>query len=324
MCDFYNINILCYQPNTCTDMRYDKYSKLIKCSKEDIDEMKIINNINENSNNLYDPEIKMSKDCKMLYSFLGRRLNEDCCKSFCINCEDGYITKLVIQISLIKMTFLPNTLFNLPELKTLQINYTGLKEISESINKNSTLETINLNNSNISKFPSQLIELSNLKYLSLIANKINGVLPKHLKDSSISILNIKKNNLSGQLIVPKKAREIYAEDNKFDSIYYGYNNSPLENLYLKNNIFTDNVFISLSQFKKLENLDISDNKNIESIPQNIGQMKNLKKLDLSNLNLKNISNEIFNLSNLESLSLDNNQELKSIPQNIDNLTKLNF
>jgi Leucine-rich repeat (LRR) protein len=353
-CNFQNTNIVCYQSKTCNWVyqEIDSETKIMypECSddqiKEVLDSQMEMNELENYNNNIY---INTNEDCRKLSSFLGRRLNFDCCKSYQIICDNNNIVSLTISSILynfddlnfdnmpifekmetlriydIDMKTLPSSIFNQPKLKDLYITGTGLKEITMNVNSTSPIINIEIVSNKLSTFPSQLKSLPNLKLLNLEINNITLPLEGLSEFPNLDKIVLDNNKLKGQLTISNsKLEEFVARNCEIDSFYYDNENesSSLKTLDLNNNQLNDNIFYNLTIFKNLRALSLENNKDIKNIPKAIEQLESIEYLNLSGLSIKELPSNLFKLIYLKELHIENNKDLEYIPESIDNLASL--
>eukprot|EP00833_Pecoramyces_ruminatium_P002898 jgi/Orpsp1_1/1176930/evm.model.c7180000059533.1 len=326
-CYFGNTPIAHYQQNSCKNIENNMYY-------HNDDNITSENKNIENNNN----DNKNTKDCEHLNKFLNLPINTNCCDlKDIVTCDkNNNIEKLhlilddnkkkidlnkipifkklnELEINSADIFTLPSILFDLPKLQILNINKSNITEISNNINPESPLEYINLSDNNIKNFPYQFEYLTNLKILNLINNNISEELHDSLINfSSLENLFIDNNYFYGELIIPKSVKKITANKNKFNSIYMNNSNNLLQSLELQGNLFNENIFNNLTQFKDLTYLDLSYNKKIRNIPTSIENLSKLENLNLRETNIKELPYSLFNLLNLKKLYLESSSELYKI------------
>jgi Leucine-rich repeat (LRR) protein len=178
---------------------------------------------------------------------------------------------------------LKNKIYSDLSTKDLSINYwEKLKEIPSEINLLQQLESLSIyKNKSIKKYPSELADLPNLRHVSLRFN------------------NLKQ--------IPVVFKEM----------------TQLETLVLSNNRFLASTkWEHLSQMKALKLLDLSCSlQNLSILPKEIGCLQNLKELNISGNKLKELPENLKNLTQLETLHCELN-DFESFPNIIVELPQL--
>jgi len=337
-CYFYNTPIFCVEPETCNNVKTDKYNSCSVDTINDIKNSQTITKENEKEfNGKNSNEIFYSKDCEFLKEFLSLPLNTNCCSlenmiecdknnnilKLKLNMNNDYKTDFSkfpilnelneLEITSANINTLPSVLFSLTNLQTLNINKSKITEITNDIDPRCVLETINLSDNNLKKFPYQFNIISSLKYLNLTNNSITEEFQnKILSFPSIENIYLDNNHISGELFIPESVKIFSANNNKFNSIPTKNVNYSLETLTLQGNSFNGDIFNNLTQFKELNYLDLSYNKKIRSIPQSIEKLNKLRTLNLKETNLKELPYGIFKLSSLKNFSLESSSSIFKI------------
>jgi len=173
--------------------------------------------------------VGISSDCENLNTFLNIDTSLNCCEENYAACDSGgnivelqfmdfedynnnhfnlgnlnYNNFPIFQ-NLINITFagiqgfnkntLPSIFFDQPSLNYLRVTTSNIKNIPQNINKNSSVEIIELYINEIPEFPYHLKDLKNLKQLHLASNKITGEID--LKDfNSLTKFDIRQNRIT--------------------------------------------------------------------------------------------------------------------------------
>ncbi|MDJ0535953.1 MAG: leucine-rich repeat domain-containing protein [Xenococcaceae cyanobacterium MO_207.B15] len=211
----------------------------------------------------------------------------------------------------IRLTHIPDEVFELTHLKKLNLSNNNIKEIPSEIGRLTSLESLDLiGNKELTNISQELIHLPNLVFLRLTWN-VNSVIPEWF--SQIKQLGL----------------EIIEQDKfKFPTII---RTIPDEILNLENLVFlkiwlrySKDWIPWLQSLKELE-LNLSNNQ-LSALPEAITKLSNLTRLDLSNNQLSALPKSVIKLSNLTRLDLSNNQ-LSFLPEslgNFSNLTRLDL
>ena len=206
----------------------------------------------------------------------------------------------------IKLTHIPDEVFELNHLKKLNLSFNKIKEIPSEIGRLTSLESLDLiGNKELTNISQELIHLPNLVFLRLTWN-VNSVIPEWF--SQIKQLGL----------------EIIEQDKfKFPTII---RTIPDEILNLENLVFLkiwlrySNDWIPWLQGLKELELNLSNNQ-ISDLPEAITKLSNLTELYLSNNQLSALPKSVIKLSNLTELYLSNNQ-LSFLPESLGNFSNL--
>jgi len=284
--------------------------------------------------------------------FLGYNINEDTSKlliilprlkSFPKEIGDiENITNIDFSDSHNSLSELPVELFNLVNLKTLNLKNNNLTEIPVEMEKLVNLETLNIENNKIYNVSNELCfflsSLKDFKYdrqLDLFCNpeaktKLD-LSTTHLVKlgeeikyfTNLQILDLSNNQLSEfsiEICSLKTINSLNLCNNQIDTIPNEIGNlTNLTYLNLRNNQISK-LPKEIGNLYKLTSLDLSGN-NITEIPAEIDCLENLTELQLKGNELVKIPPEIGNLYNLTTLDLGFNQ-LTEIPKEIGKLKNL--
>eukprot|EP01080_Neovahlkampfia_damariscottae_P001992 gene1992-1500_t len=200
------------------------------------------------------------------------------------------------------ITEIPNELFELEQLKNLNLEGNYLEKIPPDIKYLKKLETLKLSG-RFHSIPNELTELKNLTNLSLDFQS------EKIDDNIFCMNNLRKLELlvCDCVEIPKKIKKL----TKLKSFTFSSN---LKTIFSK----------EIIQMENLTDLNVSGNPYSGNIPRIFFQMKQLKSLNLSKTCLMKISMEIENLENLEVLNISQN-DFYEFPEQIfllKNLTEL--
>ncbi|KAL1916327.1 uncharacterized protein VTP21DRAFT_5944 [Calcarisporiella thermophila] len=258
-----------------------------------------------------------------------------------------------------KLTSLPESLFeHVATIERLVLDNNHFVTLPSSISKLTRLTYLSCQNNVLARLPSELSSLSHLKVLEVHQNNLKA-LPKELwLCGSLETLNASSNLLDSfpappttttttndnvlsastvttprhSLTLPdtqNDGSEQEVTDDIFNppSIFSSPRNHPpplafsLHNLFLGDNLFTDDVFVPLSVFTELRVLNLSLNKLFEIPPESLCH-QHLQELYLSGNHLTSLPvDDIEKLSYLRVLCLNGNK-LQTLPAELGKLRKL--
>ncbi|PZO43272.1 MAG: GTPase [Pseudanabaena frigida] len=199
-----------------------------------------------------------------------------------------------------RLTAIPQEIFQLINLKELQIPYNQITQIPDAIANLSNLTSLDLSSNQITVIPDSISNLANLTSLDLSSTQITAI-----PDSISNLANLTSLDLSSTQItaIPDSISQL----------------ANLTELYLFNNEITV-IPDAIAQLANLTRLNLHSNQ-ITVIPNAIAQSANLTELYLFNNEITVIPDAIAQLANLTELRLDNNQ-ITVIPDAISNLANL--
>lgn len=226
-----------------------------------------------------------------------------------------------LDISSNEFSHVPEAIFDLLELRVLNVSFLGFDPLTNNIkqltklevlassgNYNSyirdsiihlkNLQALSFNANNITYIPWHVLaELPLLESLGLGNNSIGGTLPEELRDlSQLKVLHLGANNLEGS--IPAWIGEL----------------SQLELLWLYDNQFDGPIPEEIGTLSQLRTLWLYLNQLEGEIPASLGQCTELEQLRLSLNQLSGpIPAELGDLSQLSQLELDRNQLSGPIP-----------
>lgn len=265
-----------------------------------------------------------------------------------------------LRISHNQIEYIPENIGDISSLEYFSISYNQIRKIPESFSNLSNLSYLSLRNNKILELPDIVRNLPKLKTLKISSNpcakdldekNIKRQRPKS-RQRSVRKTKIQQSPPVQQSDVHNKIEEV--KEKKLKSLDLSGKNLQafptsifelnwLEELDVSNNQITE-LPIELLELSNLSKLNIDDNplvpplsdlskEGLSAIFQyldavnkalyQIGKAKdqNLFILDLSNLNLVDVPDDVFELSWLEELDLSNNQ-IKLLPFSLLNLSKL--
>ncbi len=231
-----------------------------------------------------------------------------------------------LEVTGLRNTDVANQVFQLPDLKYLNVNQCMLTELPENIrmrtleevvfsgsalfyydnvfevfSKFKHLKAISISGGNFDILGPEISKLTSLEKLTIIHSSIKKISPEFY-----SFKNLKHLTLSGNNILP---------GNDISNL------STLE--YLELSEGTDNFKMeSVITLKKLKYLSLTD-LGITTIPDKIGDLTNLIELDINNNKINTLPVEIGKLQNLVILKVGQNK-LKKLPSEIGKLKKMEY
>ena len=210
-----------------------------------------------------------------------------------------------------------NEIEDLVYLKTLDLSYTNIKKLPESIGKLTNLKGLDLSETEIKKLPEEMEKLINLKGLFLNGTKISK-LPNWIE---------KLTNLEWLFFSYTKVDELPNWIEKLTNLEWldlsdtKISKLPREMRKLMNLRRLDLSSIKISELpdwiEKLTNLECLNlsHTEINELPDWIKKLINLKELDLSYTKINGLPDSIGELTNLNKLYL-NNIRLKNLPYSL--------
>jgi len=244
-----------------------------------------------------------------------------------------------LSIDGIHLGEIPEELYTLSEIDSLDLSRNNLTKIPEEIGKLIDLKYLHLDNNKLSTIPKQLFQLIHLTHLYLNDNYF-AYLPEEIGQlAKLEMLHLSNNpflKLPNQLFDLANLSHLYLINNKLDNL--PSNISRLKNLtqlFLYDNYLhvlpkqiseltnlkwlgiggnrISEIPTWIGDLKSLETLIIGSKnnpkENISTLPSEIGLLTNLQRLDLTNLHLSELPVEMKKLLNLTSLQIDGNPDL---------------
>lgn len=265
----------------------------------------VLKALNQKLNKRWDEQTAMTS-WKGLRFVAGRLVEMDMTGSYHLNGpvpeEIGQLSQLfMLQIAGNLTGELPQSLFNLKQLRLLKIN--SYNEhlntiIPASIGEMTHLEELELTKCVSGKLPDEIGNLTKLRYLKLWSNKLTGTFPQDLsKLTKLITLEVANNKFTGTIPASLGSLEklivLNMSKNKLESV----------------------IPDCFSKLKSLSELDFSENELTGSLPQSVSQLNALTKLSLSKNQLSGPVPAVFDsLVNLKTLELNDNQ-FSSLPAN---------
>ena len=233
-----------------------------------------------------------------------------------------------LKILIFKNNFLdslPDSFFSLKNLKKIDFKRNQLTEVNPKIKNLINLEEANFNFNLLSSLPTQIKNLQKLKGL-FVSNNLLQNIPTEIGDlTQLESINLRSNQLlrlSLSLATLQNLKFLQVENNQLQLIPSALFKLPnLCHLIWKKQQ-TKITPIKADTFEEIEEL-VLVKKNLTEIPDFIFKCKNLKKLILSKNEILKIPAQISNLVKLEELDVQYNL-IKFIPNEIFELKNLRF
>jgi internalin A len=200
-----------------------------------------------------------------------------------------------------KLTELPESLWELKQLKSLKISYTKLTTLPDSLAQLTQLTSLNLSRNKLTTLPESLGRLTQLTELDISDNQLTALPDSIGQLTQLTSLDLSRNKLTA---LPDSIAQL----------------TQLTSLDLSYNQLTT-LPESIGQLTQLTSLNLSNNK-LTALPESIRQLTNLKILYLQYCAFDNqiLPHRIQNLTQLEVLGLSDTQVV--FPSWIEKLTKL--
>ena len=222
----------------------------------------------------------------------------------------GDTTQPVLDLSCLKLSSLPDTIFRISHLKTL--DFSNNKLTSWSLNRMKNLVSLNLAYNQLTSV--SLNRVKDLASLNLEHNKLTSFSLNHAKN--LVLLNLEHNKLIYfSLHHAKNLVSLNLEHNKLTSFSLNF----MKNLALLNLAFNEFTSFSLSDKEKLGSLNLSYNRLTDF---SLSHMENLVSLNLAHNQL--IAFSLKQAKKLGSLDLSYNQLPDFSFKNAKNLKLLNL
>ncbi|KAL4607616.1 hypothetical protein ACB092_09G188500 [Castanea dentata] len=191
---------------------------------------------------------------------------------------------------------LPENLGNIKCLKRLDVSCTAIKELPSSIERLTSLTSLNLSCCDyLECLPSTIFCLKSLESLDLSEYSNFDDLPENLGN----VKGLKRLDLSSTAI-----KELPSSIERLTS---------LTSLNIRNCLDFVCLPSTICNLKSLESLDLCGCSNFENLPENVGNVKGLKKLDLSRTAIKELPSSIERLPSLTSLNIHDCKDLVCLP-----------
>ena len=228
----------------------------------------------------------------------GNEDNHRKAKERIIECYDQENTEL--NLYGLKLRNLPESIGQLTNLQTLDLNDNQLVSLPESMGQLTNLQYLGLGGNQLVTLPDSIGQLTNLEELELRINQLAN-LPESIGGlTSLTTLGLGGNQL---VTLPESIGEL----------------TSLQRLNLYNNRLV-NLPESIGGLTRLGGLNLTYNR-LVNLPESMGGLTRLKMLFLGNNLLVNLPESIGQLTNLQALFLENNQFV-NLPESIGRLLNL--
>lgn len=199
-----------------------------------------------------------------------------------------------------KLTELPESLWELIQLKSLRISQTKITTLPDSLGQLTQLKSLDLSRNQLTTLPESLGRLTQLTSLNLSGNQLTA-LPDSLGQlAQFTELNLSNNQL---MHLPEPIGQL----------------TQLTSLDLSRNQLTT-LPENIGQLTQLTELNLSSNQ-LMPLPDAIGQLTTLQELNLYGNDISVLPEYIGDLKNLEYISIAYNK-LTSLPSSLSDLTKI--
>lgn len=223
-----------------------------------------------------------------------------------------------------KLTELPDSLWELTFLQSLDLSGNQLASLPESIGHLTALKSLNLSSNLLSSLPETIGRITNLQLLNVSRNSLTR-LPEFIGQLKVlRSLKVSANELSvltdsiGDLSVLEELDLTMNNLTKLPSTIGHL--IELEALYLMDNKLME-LPISIGNLLKLQTLGLSRNSSLSSLPKSLGNLHQLRQLGLAGNSIDPLPEFLGQLINLRLLGLASSG-ISSIPHWLRNCTKL--
>ena len=102
----------------------------------------------------------------------------------------------IVRLDSQRITSIPNEIYKLKKLKSLNLDSNKIKRLPENISKLKKLEKLSLANNQIKQIPASIVKILNLSYLDLSNNDLESLPDNIDKLKGLSLLDLRDNNFS--------------------------------------------------------------------------------------------------------------------------------
>ncbi|XP_031129834.1 putative disease resistance protein RGA3 isoform X5 [Ipomoea triloba] len=236
-----------------------------------------------------------------LRTFIAKDLSPE---QLTANMFNGLKSVRVLGLHNCMLSKLPKEIGNLFHLRYIDLRWSNVKELPDSICSLDNLQTLNLQGCIcLSRLPEGI---GNLHHLSVIDLSRTNV--EELPDSICSLDNLQTLNLQGCMCLSRLPEGI---GNLHHLSKIDLSSSKVEEL-------PD----SICSLDNLQTLNLQVCKCLSRLPEGIGNLHKLRKIDLHWSKVEELPDSICSLDNLEILNLQGYECLSRLPEGIGNLHKL--
>jgi internalin A len=195
---------------------------------------------------------------------------------------------------------IPDVVFGLSNLTSLDLSQNRLSTVPESITQMQNLTVLNLSQNQLSNFPESITQLQNLTSLDLSRNQLTKIPESITQLQNLIYLNLSENRLD---TIPESITQL----------------RNLVSLNLSGNRL-GTIPETITQLQNLISLGFSRNQ-LSTVPESITRMQKLTSLNLSENQLRTVPESITRMQKLTSLNLSENQ-LRTVPESITRMQNL--
>jgi Leucine-rich repeat (LRR) protein len=106
----------------------------------------------------------------------------------------GILNSDIVNLTSKGITSIPNEIYKLKKLKSLNLDFNKIKKLPENIGKLQKLEKLSLANNQLKQIPSSIVKILNLSYLDLSNNDLESLPDNIDKLKCLSLLDLRGNN----------------------------------------------------------------------------------------------------------------------------------
>ncbi|PSJ78849.1 hypothetical protein C7N43_01540 [Sphingobacteriales bacterium UPWRP_1] len=226
------------------------------------------------------------------------------------NLDLTFLPEEIVQLKQLKELCLQNNLLsslpaeigNLPQLRVIHASGNQIAQVHKAIKKLNQLSELLLNDNKLNSLPYEFAQLGQLQTLNLNNNNFTDV-PRALKQlprlSCLHLCNNRLQRLPDTISQMTELEELYISGNEIDKLPDTIGQlSLLRVLQVNHNVLTI-LPPGIGQLSLLTDLDASHNL-LHSLPSELAQLRQLKHLNLSDNRLSNIPLQIKNLTQLQN------------------------
>jgi internalin A len=184
-----------------------------------------------------------------------------------------------------KLTELPESLFQLTQLRSLNLANNKLTALPESLGQLTQLQSLNLSKNELAELPESLGQLTQLQSLDLSSNQLTALPESLVQLTQLQSLKIDQNRLT---VLPESLGQL----------------TQLQSLGLTYNELTS-LPESLGQLTKLPSLMLVGNQ-LTTLPESLGQLTQLETLNVVGNKLTELPASLGQLAELLHLMLSHN------------------